>query len=235
MNRKSQKKSNKRRTATVARDAIMSLAESKFIDNGLASTTITNAATASIPTYYQASSLNLVVKGDGNDQREGSKIIIEKLSIAVEFIVDKNSAATWATVVNSDHVVRFVVYLDHQCNQAIAPITNIFDFTLSTNEYQIAASRNLEFINRFTILHDEIRRLDVPASTWDGANFHFPGALLPLKFVSGKLRIPIHYTDNLLNIASVTTKNIGFLLMISTSSTTQRKITWRSRVNFKDF
>lgn len=86
-----------------------------------------------------------------------------------------------------------------------------YDFTLSTNEYQLSASRNLEFI------------------------FHFPGCLLPLSFKRTNLSIPVHYTDNLLNIASVTTKNIGFLLMLSTSATTQRKITWRSRINFKDF
>lgn len=225
----------KKTNTAIAKRAIMSLAETKFIDNGLTSTTFPNAATAAIPTYYQASSLNLVLKGDGNDQREGSKILIEKISINCEFILDKNSNTTWATVINSDHVVRFVVYLDHQCNQAVAPITNIFDFSLSTNEYQISASRNLEFINRFTILHDETRRLNVPATTWDGTNFHFPGCLLPMSFKRSNLKIPIHYTDNLLNIASVTTKNVGFLVMLSTAGTTQRKITWRSRVNFKDF
>lgn len=221
--------------ATVARRAIINLAETKFIDTGLTSTTFPNASTASIPTYYQGTSLNLIVKGDGNDQREGSKILITDIKLNLEFILDKNSNTTWSTVVNSDHVLRFVVYIDHQCNQAIAPINYIFDYTLSGNEYQISASRNLEFINRFSILHDETRRLEVPATTWDGTNFHFPGCLLPLSFRRSGLRIPVHFTDNLLNIASVTTKNIGFIVMLSTGSTTQRKITWRSRVNFKDF
>lgn len=208
--------------------------EIKFLDYGIPVTTITNAPTASIPGYYQASSLNLIVKGDGNDQREGSRINALHLNVVGELIVDKNSAATWATVVNSDHHFRVVVYLDKQCNQALAPITNIFDFTLSASEFQIGATRNLEFIDRFTLLYDKYHKVPAMASTWDGANFHFPGAITFFE-VNKSINAPITYTDNLLNVASVTSLNIGMIVMTSASAVTQRKLSFRSRLNFVDY
>lgn len=208
--------------------------ELKFIDYGIAASTITNAPTTSIPAYLQASSLNLVLKGDGNDQREGSRINAVSLEVYGELIIDKNSSGAWNTVVNSDHIFRIVVYLDKQCNQAAAPITNLFDFSLSASEFPIGASRNLEFIDRFSILADKWVRIPAAASVWDGANFHFPGCI---KQFSIKIRInkAITYTENLLNIASVTTNNLGIFFMSSASAVTQRKVAFRSRLNFVDY
>ncbi len=208
--------------------------ELKFIDFGIPVTQITNAPTTSIPAYLQSSSLNLVIKGDGNDQREGSRINAISLEVYGELIIDKNSSGAWNTTVNSDHIFRIVIYLDKQCNQAAAPITNIFDYTLSASEFPIGAARNLEFIDRFVILSDQWHRLPAGASVWDGANFHFPGSI---KQFSAKISInkAITYTDNLLNIASVTTNNIGILIMTSASAVTQRKVAFRSRLNFTDY
>jgi len=211
-------------------------AEIKYRDLGITSTTFTNAETSTLPTYYQIDTLCNLIRGDENENREGSKILAKSLEICGVVIVDKNSNASWTNLVNSDHVFRVVIYQDKQCNGAVANIASIFETAgVTGNLFNAGCQRNLDFIARFKILHDSMHRIDVPASTWDGTQFHFPGSIVPFKISLNLGLSPIFYQNNSDTVADLTSNNYGMIIMLTTSATTQRKLTWRSRFTFYDY
>ena len=75
--------------------------------------------------------------------------------------IDRNSVAgvaNAANLVTGDSTWRIVMYLDTQCNQAVAPIDEVFEMTTS-NEHPIDSFNNLNTEGRFKILWDKFINL----------------------------------------------------------------------------
>ena len=120
-------------------------AEKKYHDHGQAYTTLTNVSTAQIPAYFQEESMITSPRGDQPNQRNGRKIMIRDVDLRIGVQIERNSVAGVANVGNlvcGDSTWRIVMYLDTQCNQAVAPITEVFEMTTS-NEHPIDSFNNL--------------------------------------------------------------------------------------------
>lgn len=116
--------------------------------------------------YY---SLTAVDQGSDSHQREGSQITLDGLYI-------KGMVYTMVQSVSSIYVpqtLRVIVVVDHQNNNSSRPgIENILDTsgnTIPTPDYgPVFCYRNLEQLQRFTILHDET----FPLNAWDSGQIH---------------------------------------------------------------
>lgn len=222
-------------------------AEKKYHDHGQPYTTLTNVATAQIPAYFQEESLCLIPRGDQPNQRNGRKIMVTDIDLRIGVQIDRNSVAGVANTGNlvvGDSTWRIVCYLDTQCNQAAAPITEVFEMTTS-NEHPIDSFNNLNTEGRFKILWDKFVNLRANQNAHlvsaDGGNsvIEFDGAQIEYqKHI--KLNLPIVYRDSDEgDLNDIKTNNIGFFVMCTSpggaTTASQRKTAFKYRVRFLDY
>ena len=222
-------------------------AEKKYHDHGQAYTTLTNVSTAQIPAYFQEESMITIPRGDQPNQRNGRKIMITDIDLRIGVQIDRNSVAGVANVGNlvcGDSTWRVVMYLDTQCNQAVAPITEVFEMTTS-NEHPIDSFNNLNTDGRFKILWDKFINLKANQNAHlvsaDGGNsvIEFDGAQAEYqKHI--KLNLPVVYRDSDEgDVNDIKTNNIGFFVMCTSpgghDTATQRKTAFKYRVRFLDY
>ena len=222
-------------------------AELKYHDHGQPYTTLTNVSTAQIPAYFQEESMITIPRGDQPNQRNGRKIMIRDVDLRIGVQIDRNSVAGVANVGNlvcGDSTWRIVMYLDTQCNQATAPINEVFEMTTS-NEHPIDSFNNLNTEGRFKILWDKFINLRANQNAHlvsaDGGNsvIEFDGAQAEYrKHVT--LNLPVVYRDSDEgDVNDIKTNNIGFFVMCTSpgghDTATQRKTAFKYRVRFLDY
>lgn len=126
-----------------------------------------NVINPSIPTTgVIIPSLNLVDVGTGSNQRIGNKVSVKNINIRFWFTTDGN-----ATGYQPTYNLRYIVYLDKQCNGQAALVNEI----LSTNG--TASFRNMDTVDRFVILADKYVNCMTQAygSTTAGVTFSTDG------------------------------------------------------------
>lgn len=222
-------------------------AELKYHDHGQGYTTLTNVATTSVPAYFQEESMITIPRGDQPNQRNGRKIMIRDVDLRIGVQIDRNSVAgvaNAANLVTGDSTWRVVMYLDTQCNQAVAPITEVFEMT-TTNEHPIDSFNNLNTEGRFKILWDKFINLrnnqNAHLISADGGNsvIEFDGAQAEYR-KHIKLNLPVVYRDSDEgDLNDIKTNNIGFFVMCTSpggaTTATQRKTAFKYRVRFLDY
>ena len=224
-------------------------AELKYHDHGQLYTTLTNASTAQTPAYFQEESMITIPRGDQPNQRNGRKIMIRDVDLRIGCQIDRNSitgVANLANLVAGDSSWRIVMYIDTQCNQAVAPITEVFEMTTS-NEHPIDSFNNLNTEGRFKILWDKQFTLKAGQNAhvvddagdssqtvvmFDGAQVEFHKHF--------KLNLPVVYRDSDEgDLNDIKTNNIGFFVMCTSpggaTTTSQRKTAFKYRVRFLDY
>lgn len=209
--------------------------ELKWFDHGANLTSLNVAPDTDNPAYYQIQSLNQFATGDDGSQRNGFKIQAKKLTLRMKVAVDPNSDAANANIVANAHTFRVILYVDVASN-GTAPTWDQLIETNPTNEGQEYAYNKLSSTGRFKILMD--KWVTVPPSyvVHDGAAFHAYGnnkffkKTIPLDFA-------IHYSDASNNLAAIQRNNIGMFITsdASTSSYTDMKFSFRSRLRFVDY
>ncbi len=180
-----------------------------FTDNTLASGVIF------APTL---GSWNIIDQGVGESQRIGRKVVIRKIQMKMDFVLQAFAGATLSVF----DQVRIIVYLDKQANGAIASAATI----LQTSTMR--SFRNMENIGRYAILYDKFINLNALAGSGDGAVNDSAPVNRRLTFYKD-CNIPIEFSGASGAIGEIRSNNIGTMLVVGQSELTGVNIQCRLR------
>lgn len=209
-------------------------AELKVHQIGVDATSFTVLGDANNATYAHIPSLNLIEQGDGQSSREGNRITIDKLTLRVQTIVDKNSNATFANLQSANNTHRIIVYVDTQTNGSALGYDQLLDAN-PNNDFQFASFNNLVETGRFKILADKFLQNPVPEVFFAEDEYHCAGSIANWKKTWTNMNLDIRYGDTTSNMSSVRTNNIGMFILTDAEELTQHKYRYRARVRFYDY
>ncbi len=165
----------------------------------------------SIGTSAVHNELTNLLQGHEDTQRDGNSIRLKSIHIK-GFIKTITSS--------SKNVVRLVVVLDKQTNQAQAAFSDIF-FDNSAGD-AVISDRNIDNTRRFTLLWDKVIVLEASSSA--GTRY--------FNFYK-KLNMPIRYDGNANDITDLTQNSLQFIQVSDTVSSTPI-ITFHARLRYLD-
>ncbi len=160
---------------------------------------IDDQVVAAVPSIAQ-DSCNKIAQGVTESQRVGRKCVIK--NIGWKFQITFPSTSTPGSTADT---VRVILYLDKQCNGAIATGLGI----LETADYQ--SFNNLANKSRFRTLMDRTYDIHAPSGAWDGTNDQFGENIISDSFYK-KCGIPIEFDNTTGAITEIRSNNIGVLL-----------------------
>jgi len=140
-------------------------------------------------------SLLLIPQGTTDKKRIGNKIMVKNVNLKGAFSLDDQN-----TGIPYSGIIRVIVFIDKQCNGVAAGVADILEAT------EIYAWRNMDQVDRFTILKDKIYR--VPCAPCN--DLHTGPNLIPWK-MGFKLNLPVHYSSTTGAITEIKSNNIGLL------------------------
>lgn len=187
--------------------------EVKFVDTNL-SGNLLNAGTLSIAW------VNGTVQGTGTTQRIGNKIRMTMVQyrLSVAATATELSAANYA---NATDNVRVALVYDKQSNGANPTVSQIW--TTAAGVFDPFASRNLDYIDRYAVLADDVINLNAIRS----------GAELVERYL--KVDLPVRYDAS---AGAVTDVETGGLFVIAydqnATATNQADLVGRCRVQYVD-
>jgi len=122
-----------------------------------------------------------------------------------------------------------IVYVDTQTNLAAATVAEILHNTGGGNT--INDFRELDYVERFKILTDEIIDLNPQAGGFDpGAALNMGGLIRQWKWWK-PLELDVHYTNQSNLVGAITSNNLGVLVI---SSNAQAQFGFIARAMFTD-
>lgn len=191
----------RRRTFTPGRDRVGGYygryaargGETKFFDTSKSLTTA--ASTGAIAN----ASLNLIPQGVTESQRIGRKCTLRSITLHMAMRLP----AVTNTVTNPDDSVRFIMYLDKQCNGGTIAITDLMETA------NIRGFRNLANTSRFRILMDTTRNLK-----YNGVGSHGSGTVEQASATfnwqfSKACNIPLEFDSTTGAITELRSNNVG--------------------------
>lgn len=164
-------------------------------------------------------SINLIPQGTTESERNGRKCVIK--SVACNFSVKMIEVDGIASPAVTE-TLRVIIFLDKQCNGAIAASSLLIDGN------EIHAFRNLANQSRFTFLYDKVIPLSWATLTSEGSNL-FSSAEMVKQFKFYKTcNIPLEFDSTTGAITEIRSNNIGFCL-VSEAGTCAFSSKWRVR------
>lgn len=189
--------------------------ELKFFDKQFDVTTIAIAGELE-------DSINEIPQGVTESQRVGRKCTIR--TINWHYLLKLTEEDAVATPPEAD-TIRMIMYLDKQCNGAIATVLGI----LETAEWQ--SFRNLSESGRFQILMDKTVDLNRTMGFSDGNAVGSSSEVNRSGAFYKKCNIPLEFSSTTGAIAEIRSNNIGILLL---SRTNQVDFESKIRIRFSD-
>ncbi len=171
--------------------------ELKFFDTSDSDTTVAAGGTF-------LSSVCLIPQGVTEATRIGRKCTIKHIEWRYEYSLPELDAGTTP---NRGDTVRVIMYIDHQCNGAIATVLGILETDAKLSFY------NLSERGRFTILYDVLETLNYTGQSSDGAGLTSQSFVMRDTVWLHKCNIPIEYNSTAGALTEITTNNIGILLV----------------------
>lgn len=184
--------------------------ELKFFDG--ANSTASVSATGAI----LEDSLNEIAQGAGESNRVGRKCTLKSIHLRGEFTLPAQTSAT-----TSSERVRFIVYLDKQCNGATAAVTDILE---SGNQDSFL---NLANKSRFRILGERTCALNAHGATATAGAYTFGEVVKNFK-MNLKCNLPLEFDGATGAITELRSNNIR-VLAISDSAVATCVFRWRVR------
>jgi len=183
--------------------------ELKFFD-----TTVTSTGVSATGTIL-STSLNLIPEGTTESNRIGRKCLVTSVSLIGSIELP---GALIAAHGDATDIVRFIVYVDKQCNGATATVADLLENATFRSHYNLANE------SRFRILSDTSRSLN--ANVFGSTNFG--DFEIPLKYKK-KLKVPVEFDSTTGALTEVRSNNIGVLAI---SRFGLAAITYDARVRF---
>lgn len=197
--------------------------EKKFLDTTLSTTAITSTGI-----ILNSGTLNVIPQGDTQSERNGRKCTVT--NIVAHFNIKLPFDAAGTDLDDMHNKVRIILYQDMQCNKATATVAQILQAT------NVNSFRNLEYIDRFKLLHDKMYVSNPKAISLDvaGTGFAHPSQIVSVK-INKKVRIPLTFDSTATTgaIGTITSNNIG-MLAIATNSDPLSFLDGIVRIRFVD-
>ena len=176
--------------------------------------------------------LNMVPQGDGEQDRDGRKMMMR--SISVNGHLNRNSLASGPTdlEVAPDYFIALV--LDTQANGATLNSQDVYQNPSGLSTLSTAPFRNLQYSQRFTVLATKRiigRQLSVGVIDATGSgSFDVAGQHYPFRF-DKKLAIPVMFTGTTATIANIVDNTLSILAWTS-NNTNPTQISYNARLRF---
>lgn len=169
-------------------------------------------------------SILAIAEGTAPYERVGRKITLRSFHIRYDALLPPSSVATAGTPNQADSL-RVIVFLDKQCNGAVAAVTDLLAVT------NIRSYRNITNTNRFRVLYDEVTDLNPQNMTFRSTDT-LSSAVNVSKIVNLKMNIPVEYSSITGVTSGIRSNNIGILVI-----TRNDKATFKAqyRVRYSDF
>ncbi len=168
--------------------------------------------------------LNIIAQGSTESQRIGRKCTIKSIMMRANLNLQALAAAT----AQPTFTVRYIIYLDKQCNGLTAAVTDI----LESADY--LSFRNLSNVSRFNIIKDKTFEIKPNAAAGDGTTNDFGASAINFTCFK-KCNIPLEYDNSATTgvLTSIRSNNIGMLL-ISRGSGALMVLDAKFRMRFSD-
>lgn len=186
--------------------------ELKFFDVDADNTTITAGGEIS-------GSLNLIAQGATESNRIGRKCVLR--SIAMRGAIVLTGVADGAALRGGD-IVRVLVYLDRQCNGAVATVTDILE-TASFRSFNNLANKS-----RFRTLMDLTTQINIKAASGTAASNDLPEVTKHIQWFK-KVNLPLEFSGATGAITEIRSNNIGVLSISRAGDTTDLLLRFRMR------
>lgn len=218
-------------------------AEHKYHEVGADATTLQNASSGTFPAHSGFPSLIDIDQGDAMKNRNGNKIMIDKINIRGRCIMDPNQDADVTNVVYATGLFRVILYIDTQCNGAGVTSDVFFDTEL-VNQDAFDCYNNLFNTGRFKILMDK-RITVVPQpcfmnTTETPDTILCAGGEVEFSKTIKNLSIPVFYSSAQGDIQHIRTNNIGMWVLqvggggSNVATNVHRKFAYRFRCRYYD-
>lgn len=167
---------------------------------------VDDATVAQGGTIQTAGSINDIPQGVTESTRVGRKCTIK--SIHCRMLISLPTQDANATPALGDSL-RYVLYMDKQCNGATAAVTDIFE----QNDFH--SFRNLANSGRFVILKDTIYNINYAGLASDGAGVVSQGSVTKQLKFNVKCNAPIEFNSTTGAITEIRSNNFGVCLFSS--------------------
>lgn len=156
-----------------------------------------------------------IAQGNNESQRIGRKIAVVGLYVKGQILHLEESFAS-----RSGGTARLVIFQDKQTNSAgLGPDDSEFVITemaSSSGNYKgVMGYRNLQYVNRFKILMDELLDINMTAgykSTDTGTGFGRKVCYFE-KYINFNKPVPIEYTGNTGDVSEITSNSFGGIIL----------------------
>ncbi len=173
-------------------------------------------------------SLNTVTQGDGESQRDGREILMQRISIRGIIRIPPQANQ----IVSSEPTVCWVaLVLDTQTNGALLNSENVVT-NIGSNAITAASPfNNLQFSKRFRIMAKRQMTFDAPAyATFDGTNIEQGGMTKVFEF-HVPLKIKVNYTDTTETIANIVDNGLNIIAFCNNTELAPT-LSYSSRLRF---
>jgi len=192
------------------------------------------AASADLPSHVMLDSLNRIEAGDKGFNRNGNKIQVTKINIRGACLMAENSNTTFTATSPGQVYFRWMLMIDTQANGSSPGATDIFEQN-PTSLDQFDVYNSLTESGRFKVLMDKFIRVDQAHPMYNSTTEHtHVGNRLTHFKKTIKVNLPIVYSDNLSNMASVRNNNI-FMIIFNGHDGTHCQVSYRCRIRFTDY
>lgn len=173
--------------------------------------------------------LSAPAQGDGPQNREGNKIVIDSCLVQGTIRVDVQANQTGADAVP---IVYVALVLDTQTNGVEINSEDVFSNPLGSTRTAAQPFRNMSYTSRFRVLKTWKRQITMPSLTYDGTNIEQSGFNVPFT-LSWKGKIPVTFTvaSTTADVANVTNNSLQMIAFTNDSSLNPQ-IAYNSRIRF---
>lgn len=220
-----------RQRRTNARTAGYLGIERKFFDTGLANANLTAPTGATGGEHNPSATvcLNAVAQSDGESDRDGRRMTMDSIQINGTIALPPG---TNNTVLLKHPNVFVALVLDKQCNGALLNSEDVFKNPGSVADTATVPYRNLQYIDRFTILKSKVIRLDQQVVAYDGTNMEYSGAHTSFKMYVNLKGMKTTFKDTSGVIANITDNSLN-LVAFTSSADLSPELSYGARLRFR--
>ena len=210
--------------------------EWKYLDRSYGPTgvSITAAMSGAEADPSSVNCLNSTGTGDGGSNRNGRLIFMK--SIHVSGIVQYYWSGGTVTQVDRNPIVAIWLVHDRQTNGAQLNSEDVFVNPLANAVTNICAFRNLDYEQRFDVLHKELIVMkQTNIETVGGGGGVKGGAnTVPFNFIVRLRDMPVTFTDTGANVTSISDNSLHLVAVADCNGQILPQLAYNSRLRFVD-
>lgn len=205
--------------------------EKKFYDQKLINAALTSPADATGGEHNPSAtiSLNTVVQGDGESNRDGRQIVMKSVTVKGNILVP---AQTTQTVLDVATTVFIALVQDTQTNGALLNSEDVFTNPGANAQTATQVFRNLKFIKRFKVLKVVQLELPQPESQQVSSGAIVVGGYqVPWSLFKSLANVKVNYSSTSESIVNIVDNGLNIVAWCSNTSTAPA-ISYHSRLRF---